>query len=131
VIYTVHGSDFTSQHLEQVAADLKIVLHFSWPDVPRGRGKIERFFHTVNQMFLADLPGYAPAGSPKPAASLTLPVFEARFRSWLLGDYHLRVHEGIDCPPQERWEAGGFLPQMPRSLEQLDLLLLTVRKARR
>jgi putative transposase len=33
-------------------------------------------------------------------------------------------------PPQERWEAGGFLPQLAESLEQLDLLLLTVAKLR-
>ena len=33
--------------------------------------------------------------------------------------------------PQERWEAGGFLPRLPESPEQLDLLLLTVAKARR
>ena len=34
-------------------------------------------------------------------------------------------------PPAERWEKGGFVPRMPQSLEQLDLLLLTVRKTRR
>jgi putative transposase len=33
--------------------------------------------------------------------------------------------------PQARWDAGGFLPNMPDSLEQLDLLLLTVPKTRR
>ena len=26
-------------------------------------------------------------------------------------------------PPQQRWEAGAFIPRMPHSLEQLDLLL--------
>ena len=30
-----------------------------------------------------------------------------------------------------RWEAGGFLPHLPESPEQLDLLLLTVTKARK
>lgn len=30
-----------------------------------------------------------------------------------------------------RWVAGGFLPQLPESLEQLDLLLLTVPRTRR
>jgi hypothetical protein len=29
-------------------------------------------------------------------------------------------------PPVERWEANGFLPQMPDSLEHLDLLLIQV-----
>ena len=38
--YTDHGSDFTSNHLEQVAIDLKINLVFSAVGVPRGRGKI-------------------------------------------------------------------------------------------
>jgi putative transposase len=33
--------------------------------------------------------------------------------------------------PQRRWETGGFLPRLPDSLEQLDLLLLTVAKPRR
>lgn len=56
--YTDHGSDFTSHHMEQVAIDLKINLMFSKVGVPRGRGKIERFFQTVNQTFLEQLPGY-------------------------------------------------------------------------
>ncbi|MBT8225397.1 MAG: DDE-type integrase/transposase/recombinase, partial [Dactylosporangium sp.] len=37
--YTGHGSDFTSQHMEQVAADLKIRLIFSGKGRPRGRGE--------------------------------------------------------------------------------------------
>jgi putative transposase len=32
--------------------------------------------------------------------------------------------------PAERWQANGFLPRMPESLEQLDLLLIQVAKAR-
>lgn len=31
-------------------------LVFSEPGMPRGRGKLERFFRTVNQMFLCELP---------------------------------------------------------------------------
>ena len=37
-------SDFTSWHIEQVAADLKIRLIFSGVSRPRGRGRLERFF---------------------------------------------------------------------------------------
>ena len=36
VLYTDNGSDFTSQHLEQVSADLKIRLVFSIPGKPSG-----------------------------------------------------------------------------------------------
>ena len=54
ILYTDNGSDFTSQHLEQVGVDLKIRLVFSIPGKPRGRGRIERFFSTVNEMFLCE-----------------------------------------------------------------------------
>ena len=40
VLYTDHGSDFTSRHIEEVAADLKIRLIFSTVAKPRGRGKL-------------------------------------------------------------------------------------------
>jgi putative transposase len=54
VLYTDHGSDFSSQHLELAAADLKIRLVFSTPGKPRGRGRIERFFATVTKCFFAN-----------------------------------------------------------------------------
>jgi putative transposase len=129
--YTDHGSDFTSRHMEQVAADLHLELIFSQVSIPRGRGKIERFFRTVTQLLLQDLPGYAPKGYKTVEAKLTLPAFEQRFRVWLLEEYHRRVHSETNCAPQERWEASGFVPRLPDSLEQLDLLLLTVAKTRR
>jgi len=131
VFYTDHGSDFTSKHIEQVAADLPMELIFSQVGIPRGRGKIERFFRSVDQLLLQDTPGYSPKGSIGVKATLTLPAFEQRFQTWLLLDYHHRVHEETKCKPAERWEAGGFVPRMPDSLEQLDLLLLTVAKTRR
>ncbi len=129
--YTDHGSDFTSQHLEQVAADLQMVPVFSTVGQPRGRGRIERFFATVNQLFLCLVPGYAPPGSPPATPVLTLVELDERFRRFVVEDYHHRVHGETGIAPQERWEAGGFLPRLLESAEQLDLLLLTVAKARR
>lgn len=129
--YTDHGSDFASQHLEQVALDLKMQLVFSMAGRPRGRGRIERFFQTVNQLFLSGLPGYAPPGTRAPAPALTLTELDQRFRTFVLDDYHHRVHGETGIPPQERWEASGFLPHLPEPLSQLDLLLLTVAKPRK
>lgn len=129
--YTDNGSDFTSHHLEQVAADLKMELVFSWPGHPRGRGKIERFFRTVEQLLLPHLPGFVGENGTTGAPTLSLSTFDTRFRTWLLEDYHQRVQQDTLLAPQARWEASGFLPQMPESLEQLDLLLLSVAKGRR
>jgi putative transposase len=129
--YTDHGADFTSMHLEQVAADLKMVLVFSTIGQPRGRGRIERFFQTVTQLFLCTLPGYTPPGSPPAVPVLTLAELDDRLRRFLLDDYHHRIHGETRVAPQARWEAGGFLPRLPESADQLDLLLLTVAKTRR
>jgi putative transposase len=129
--YTDHGRDFTSVHLEQVSAALEISLVFSEPGMPRGRGKIERFFRTVNQLLLCGLPGYTPAGLPPASALLTVSALEARLQHFMLDEYHQGPHSETGEPPQARWEAAGFLPRLPESLEQLDLLLLTVATSRK
>jgi putative transposase len=51
--------------MEQVAADLKMQLIFVTPGQPSGRGRIERFFRTVHEMFLCDLDGYLKRSSRK------------------------------------------------------------------
>ena len=130
ILYTDHGSDFTSRHLEQVAADLKIRLIFSAVARPRGRGKIERFFRSLGQVHLCTLPGYAPAGHSAKAA-LTLADLGREIETYLVRDYHTKPHSATGLAPQARWDAGGFLPRMPESLHQLDLLLLSVAKLRR
>jgi len=63
-------------------------------------------------------------------AKLTLAEFDTRFRAFLLDVYHRRENAETKTPPVERREAIGFLPRMPDSLEQLDLLLIQVAKAR-
>jgi hypothetical protein len=60
---------------------------------------------SVNQLLLCDVPGYAAAGSgarPKPV--LTLSELDARFRMWLLDEYHQNVHSETNVAPQARWE---------------------------
>jgi putative transposase len=130
VLYSDHGSDFTSRHLDQVAADLKIRLVNSGVGRPRGRGKIERFFASVSQVLLPRLPGYGPGGADR-KAELTLAEMTTELERFLVDEYHDETHTTTGFKPQERWTSGGFLPRMPESLEQLDLLLLTVPKARR
>jgi putative transposase len=130
MLYTDHGSDFISKHLELAAADLKMRLIFSTVGKPRGRGKIERFFESLSQVFLSRLPGYARSEEHR-AAVLSLRELTLELERYLIGEYLVTPHSATGQAPQVRWEAGGFLPRMPESLEQLDLLLLTVPKSRR
>jgi putative transposase len=130
MLYTDHGSDFTSRHIEQVTADLKIRLIFSTVGKPRGRGKIERFFASLSQVFLSRLKGSGRSGKGR-SATLALPQLSRELETYLIHEYLVSPHSTTSQAPQARWEAGGFLPQMPESLEKLDLLLLTVPKTRR
>ena len=88
---------------------------------------------TINQMCLAALPGYAPRGTRDRAgqARLSLAELDAALGAFIVTVYNHRVHGETGQPPQARWEAGGFLPRLPGSLAQLDLLLLTVAKPAR
>lgn len=127
--YTDHGSDFTSHHMEQVAIDLKINLMFSKVGVPRGRGKIERFFQTVNQTFLEQLPGYIN-NNDTPSNLINFHNFEEKLRYFLIEDYNQK-NIVLFIP---RLSVVGIVitfPNMPSSLEQLDLLLLEIPKSRK
>ena len=130
VLYTDHGSDFTSRHIEQVCVELKLQLIFSQVGKPRGRGRIERFFGTLNTCCLAELPGYIAPSGPKAKPGITLAQLDTALRHFIIETYHHQPHSVTGEAPQARWSRGGFLPRMPDALEQLDLLLLTVARRR-
>lgn len=130
ILYTDHGSDFMSNHIEQVCIDLKIRMLNSAVGRPQGRGKIERFFQTLNECVLCDLPGYSIKGKPTSKPSLTLAQLEAAIRCFILNKYHISSHSATGLPPIKMW-AEGFLPNLPQSTELLDLLLLTIQKPRK
>lgn len=130
VLYTDHGSDFTSRHIEQVCADLKTRLIFSQVGQPRGRGRIERFFGTLNTRCLAELPGYLTPDGPPAKPGMTLAQLDAALRRFMVEIYNHSPHSVTRETPEARWSRGGFLPRMPVSLEQLDVLLLMVARPR-
>jgi hypothetical protein len=82
-------------------------------------------FRTALRRKTVDLPGFR---SPANKAGTQLAKLLLEF---FLGTYHERVHSETKMAPAQRWEKGAFLPRMPKSLEQLDLLLLTVAKAQK
>lgn len=75
VLYVDHGSDFTSGHITYTTTALKIRIIHSTIARPQGRGKIERFFSTVNTELLTTLPGHLAPGVRNPH-----PVLDVRGR---------------------------------------------------
>lgn len=131
ILYVDNGRDFTSEHLEQACIHLKIRLVHSAPGKPRGRGKIERLFLTLNQRLLIELPGYLQAGQPHSSPSLNLTTFTTHFETFIHDTYHQYPHSATGQLPLVRWQDNGFLPNLPETREDLDLLLLCASKTRK
>jgi len=79
-----------------ICAKLGVALIHSKPYDSPGRGKIERFFRTVRDMFI-------PAISYD--SELTLDSLNEQFSSWLREQYTLNYHKGINDTPMDRYLA--------------------------
>ncbi len=131
-LYTDNGGDFISEHILQVCLKLKIELIHSLPGNPRGRGKIERFFLTVNEGLLQTLDGYSVGGKPSSPPTLTMKEFETQLSEFIVDKYNHQATSKDHLSPFQRWQGdGSFLPQMPSSLEDLDDLMMHIDKGRR
>jgi len=134
ILYVDHGADFISTHLSQVCADLRMQLIHSTAGKPRGRGKGERIFGSITTELLPTLPGHIPhgnGGSPITPPTLTLSEVDAAIGTWITTTYHRRVHPETGQTPIDRWIAPGWMPRMPESLDELNLLLLQVATPRK
>jgi putative transposase len=131
VLYVDHGSDFTSRHLDRVAADLRFRVVYSAVGRPQGRGKVERLFGTLNTELLPELPGYLVGGKAASAPTLSLARLDREIGAFIAGTYHARIHGEIGETPLDAWRGEGFLPRLPDSLEDLDLLLILHAEPRR
>jgi len=99
-LYTDQGGPFINDHTRVICANLGIRLLHAKPYHAWSKGKIERFFRTVQQDFEATLRLHGPV----PAS---LEELNARLANWLQTVYHLRPHEGIGMSPQERFARGA------------------------
>lgn len=91
--YCDNGKVFVSGYIHLVCAKLGIALIHSKPYDSPSRGKIERYYRTVRDMFLPLLTY---------DEHLTLDVLNEQFSAWL-HDYHHRIHKGINQAPMDRY----------------------------
>lgn len=97
-VYLDNGSAFSSKPLMRACAVLGIRLVHSRPGKPEGRGKIERFFRTVRDQFLVEVP-HGEINS--------LEALNDRFDAWIESVYHHNVHSETGATPLERFSAAG------------------------
>ncbi|MFF7941810.1 hypothetical protein ACFZC5_19015 [Nocardia gamkensis] len=104
ILYVDHGSDFISDHLAQVAADLKFAIVHSTVARPRGRGKVERLFGSINTELLTELPGHLDHGKPVTAPTLSLRQLDEAIRRYRPrgAGVHRRTEHRTPDPPARR-----------------------------
>lgn len=85
-IFTDNGATFVSDQTHRILDTLGIPLIHSRPGIPKGRGKIERFFRTVRTQFEITL---------DPSSIRSIQDYDMRFRSWLESEYHRQPHSGL------------------------------------
>ena len=117
-VYVDNGSAFVDAWLLRACAKLGIRLTHSTPGRPQGRGKIERFFRTVNDQFLVEItPTSTETGSGRtdttqvgtglggddPVAGLL--ELNRLFTAWVEQVYHRAWHSETGQTPLARWAA--------------------------
>jgi putative transposase len=103
-VYVDNGSAFVDSWLMRACAKLGIKLVHSAPGRPQGRGKIERFFRTVNQEFVVEI---AAAEGDAGRTITSLQEMNRLFTAWVESVYHRRVHSETAMAPLARWMAGA------------------------
>jgi len=108
-LYVDNGKVYRSQQLLRIAASLGILIVHSPPYQPEGRGKIERFFRSVREQFLASL---------DLKHVVTIQDINTRFWAWLENAYHRSKHSALDTMPLLRFQRDiEHVRQLPPSTD--------------
>jgi putative transposase len=94
-LYVDNAKVYRSPQLARIAASLGILIVHTPPYQPEGRGKIERFFRSVREQFLANL---------DLKQTLTLDDLNQRLWAWIDNAYHGSEHSALSTTPLLRWQ---------------------------
>ena len=94
-LYMDNGKIYRSSQLARIAASIGILIVHTPPYQPEGRGKIERFFRSLREQFLANL---------DPKVLLTLEQLNERLHHWIDAVYHRTEHSSLGTTPLLRWQ---------------------------
>src|SRR5947207_2465182 len=94
-LYMDNAKIYRSPQLARIAASVGMLIVHTAPYQPEGRGKIERFFRSVREQFLASL---------DPKVLLSIEQLNERLWHWLDTVYHRREHSSLQTTPLVRWQ---------------------------
>jgi len=116
-LYTDNGAAYISRHLKIVTARLGVHLIHTPARRPQGRAKVERFFRTVRDQFLAK------------QRFQNIEQMNQALNPWL-AEYHQRPHKSLDCSPLQKRLTGENACRHVPELADMDGLFRMERRCR-
>jgi putative transposase len=136
VLQPDRGKTFLAHAVMSSLACLGVALDPDPPYYPNRKGKIERWFLTLDRGCLRILPGHMDSiGRTYEAAEkrvhllMTVPQLRKEIERWIVSDYHQQTHTKTGRKPAELWEETVRL-RLPESEDALNLMLLKSDKER-
>lgn len=99
-----HGKIYVGEHLTSVCRQMGISIQPARVRIAHDKGPVERFFKTIREGFLQELPGYKGPDvfsrglAPEQDAFFFVDELEALLYEWVATVYHRRPHAGIGEP---------------------------------
>ncbi|OCB14534.1 transposase [Mycolicibacterium porcinum] len=99
-----HGKIYVGEHLTSACRQLGISIQPARLRKGQDKGPVERFFRTIREGVLQELPGYKGPDvysrglDPEKDAFFFIDELEALLRKWVATVYHRRPHRGIGEP---------------------------------
>jgi transposase InsO family protein len=130
IVQCDRGPDWLSKPVKVSLRALGIDIDKDPPRYPNDKGKVERFFRTLDTSCLRLLHGHVDAiGSSQEAAQkrvhelLTLPQLRQEIARWVAEDYHQQIHGETEQRPAQHWEQTVRDPKLPDE-DELNIFLL-------
>jgi transposase InsO family protein len=96
-----HGKIYVGEHLSSACRRMGISIQPAHLRQGRDKGPVERFFRTLRESFLQELPGYkgpdvySRGVAPEQEAYFYIDELEAHLREWVATVYHRHAHRGL------------------------------------
>lgn len=94
-LYVDNGKIFIAEQFKLICARLGIQLKYATPYNCAGKGKIERYWKTVQDSFIPEI-------KMQPVKSLS--ELNDLYFAWEKTEYNNKVHSSIGMTPKERWD---------------------------
>ncbi|MEY9524055.1 putative transposase [Bradyrhizobium japonicum] len=108
-----HGRDFKSLSMEETLNALEIDPDYTKPKKPWLKGKIERWFRTLEEQIIHTIPGTVFSSVDrrkfyKSEKFAVLTIYELNWvvAKWVIDIYHQNPHGKIGRPPAQAWREG-------------------------